>query len=396
MRCHSISFLFCACFLVAFSRAAAFAEVTATPKQSDCLQNGIDGPGEGQVSVEVKGCAVHILHSGVVVNCCLEYGGKVSVSGSTVEVTEVDSGPPCDCICPFDLELTVEGLDPGRYTLIFNAFLHGKPLEYTVEIPPCTGFWILADEVWSSMGTLGVVVPVRATNEKPLSGFSFGTTFPLRHARMAEINLEGTITEKVGAEMVVIDIHEIPGDPVEPAEPELGGATCSVILDAEAPFAGQTIPAGAGEKIANLVYDILPPSGSVPRSISVPFVEGLGKPPVPMVFSVAGEDVIPEKMGGIIQLSFPPSFIRGDANDNEMMSISDPIYLLEYLFRGGPVPPCEDSADANDDGSLDVADAIKILLYLFAGGSIPPPSPPGPAGFDPTLDELGCLRAEGS
>jgi hypothetical protein len=169
-----------------------------------------------------------------------------------------------------------------------------------------------------------------------------------------------------------------------------------VILDAEPPFAGQTIPVGAGEKIANLVYDILPPSGSIPRSISVPFVDGLGKPPVPIVFSVAGEDVIPEKKNGIIQLSFPPAFIRGDANDNEMMSISDPIYLLEYLFRGGPVPPCDDSADANDDGSVDVADAVKVLLYLFAEGSIPPPSPPGPAGFDPTLDELGCLRGADS
>jgi hypothetical protein len=89
---------------------------------------------------------------------------------------------------------------------------------------------------------------------------------------------------------------------------------------------------------------------------------------------------------------WPPEFIRGDTNDNGLMTISDSIYLLDFLFRGGPVPPCEDSADANDDGALDISDAVTILSYLFSGGSIPPPSPPGPPGPDPTMDELGCER----
>lgn len=371
---------------------AVFGDVLVSPKQSDCLGDLPDE--EDRIELEVRGCVLHIYHENVVINCCLEYDARVEVTGSTIEVTEVDKGPPCDCICPFDLETTIEGLEMGRYTLVLNAFLHGDPLIYDVWIPPCDGDWIYGAEVWSPMGIQGVEVPVSATNEKPLQGFSFGTTFPLEHALMAEINLDGTITEKVGAEFVNVEIYHGGNDEATVAL-EMGWATCSVILDWEEPWDGQTIPPGAGQHLATLVYDILPPGGSVPRSISVPLVGGVGDPPVPLIFAVAGREVIPEALSGIIQITMPPpEFIRGDANDSGLLSIADPIFLLDWLFRGGPAPPCEDAADTNDDGHTDLADAIGILFYFFMGQKIPPPSPPGPPGPDPTLDELGCLRIE--
>ena len=46
-----------------------------------------------------------------------------------------------------------------------------------------------------------------------------------------------------------------------------------------------------------------------------------------------------------------------------------------------------DAADANDDGGLTVADPIYILAYLFGGGpGIKPPFEAG--GADPTDDAL--------
>jgi len=363
----------------------AWSAVAVKSHQSDCLGELTDDP--DRIEVTVEDCTLVVRHLNVVVNCCLEYKPKVETDGSTIRITEVDVGPPCDCICPFDLEITVEGLEPGRYTIVLKAFLHEEPLTYTVEIPPCEGFWLLGAEIWSTMGVMGVVMPVSATNPKPIEGFSFGTTWPLEHARMAEMNLEGTVTEEVGAEFTNFDIHN------EDTPDRRGWATCAVILDWKEPFQRQTIPPGAGQRIVNLVYDILPPSGSVPRSISVPFVDGLGDPPVKIVFSVGGQDVVPEIRNGQIQISMPPpEFVRGDANDNGALSISDPIFLLSYLFAGGTEPPCEDAADANDDGILDLSDPVSILGYLFMGGEIPPPSPPGPPGPDPTLDPLGCTR----
>ncbi len=86
----------------------------------------------------------------------------------------------------------------------------------------------------------------------------------------------------------------------------------------------------------------------------------------------------------------PLHFLRGDANDDGEVAISDAIFLLQFLFLGGPSPQCQDAADINDDGRLDISDAIFTLEFLFLpqGRIIPAPFPlPGP---DPTADGLAC------
>jgi hypothetical protein len=84
----------------------------------------------------------------------------------------------------------------------------------------------------------------------------------------------------------------------------------------------------------------------------------------------------------------PPRFIRGDANGDGPIDLSDAISTLLFLFAGGAVA-CADAADANDDGALDISDPIDVLFYLFAGGGQPAAPFPDP-GIDPTADGLGC------
>ncbi len=84
-----------------------------------------------------------------------------------------------------------------------------------------------------------------------------------------------------------------------------------------------------------------------------------------------------------------PSFLRGDANSDGKLDISDAVYTLSFLFARGPVSKCRDSADSNDDGSIDIADAIATLGHLFGGGS-PLPAPFKVCGIDPTIDALSC------
>ncbi len=83
-------------------------------------------------------------------------------------------------------------------------------------------------------------------------------------------------------------------------------------------------------------------------------------------------------------------FLRGDANADERLDISDAITLLFYLFTGGSFLSCEDAGDANDDGELDTTDVVSILKYLFLVQE--PPLPPfSRCGPDPTDgDELTC------
>lgn len=88
------------------------------------------------------------------------------------------------------------------------------------------------------------------------------------------------------------------------------------------------------------------------------------------------------------------SFRRGDANASGRVELSDPVVLLDHLFRGGGAVPCPDAADADDDGRLSLTDAVAALRYLFQGGRAPPPPGPERCGADPSDDFLGpCAPA---
>jgi hypothetical protein len=64
------------------------------------------------------------------------------------------------------------------------------------------------------------------------------------------------------------------------------------------------------------------------------------------------------------------------------------VALLGFLHLGGHIS-CLDAADANDSGVLDVTDPIVLLDFLFRQGA-PPPDPYPEEGPDPTDDPLGC------
>jgi hypothetical protein len=68
--------------------------------------------------------------------------------------------------------------------------------------------------------------------------------------------------------------------------------------------------------------------------------------------------------------------LRGnvDFSDGEVIDISDLVYLVDYMFSGGPEPPCIDEADVDGAGGpspIDIADLVYLVDYMFTGG--PPP-----------------------
>ncbi|MCZ6794386.1 MAG: hypothetical protein O7J95_12315 [Planctomycetota bacterium] len=88
------------------------------------------------------------------------------------------------------------------------------------------------------------------------------------------------------------------------------------------------------------------------------------------------------------EIAFDVVFVRGDANSDDSVNISDPVTVLRHLFQGLSIR-CRDAADGNDDGDLNLTDAVFILDHLFRGGGAPPAPFPQP-GLDPTDDPLGC------
>jgi len=69
----------------------------------------------------------------------------------------------------------------------------------------------------------------------------------------------------------------------------------------------------------------------------------------------------------------------GDANDDGAVNIGDAVYLITYIFKNGPEPPCLNEGDANNDGAINIGDAVYLITYIFKNGpdplcgSVPPP-----------------------
>ncbi len=60
--------------------------------------------------------------------------------------------------------------------------------------------------------------------------------------------------------------------------------------------------------------------------------------------------------------------IPGDADGNGMHTISDAVFLINYIFVGGPAP-CNGDADCNC--AVSISDAVYLINYIFAGGPAP-------------------------
>jgi hypothetical protein len=243
----------------------------------------------------------------------------------------------------------------------------------------------------------GIAVPVTLSNSEGISGLTMIFTYSPDQLRIDEIiTEENTLLSAQSAEYIIAEFHNNEGvafiaalkdfatpfsfvsgeSPNFPAGEDQLVATikCGVVVSADQGFA--PIQFRDGVKVPNQNLPPDPPE-------SIPEVHNLV-----MLGPSAVRPVLAE--GGGVEIR--RGFIRGDANKDDGVDISDPVFILGYIFLGSEVPPCLDSADANNDTRLDISDSIWMLSYLFRGG--PQPSEPFPqAGVDPSDDgggSLGC------
>ena len=77
-------------------------------------------------------------------------------------------------------------------------------------------------------------------------------------------------------------------------------------------------------------------------------------------------------VSGISRFTSELYFLRGDANHDGEVDLSDAVSIIAYLFLNGKAPRPEEASDINADGSLDLADAVYLLNFLYRGGPQPP------------------------
>jgi len=64
-------------------------------------------------------------------------------------------------------------------------------------------------------------------------------------------------------------------------------------------------------------------------------------------------------------------FLRGDANGDKKVNISDIVYLVSYLFKHGPAPALLQAGDVNCDSKVTVVDIVYLVAYFFKHGPSP-------------------------
>lgn len=64
-------------------------------------------------------------------------------------------------------------------------------------------------------------------------------------------------------------------------------------------------------------------------------------------------------------------YVCGDADQSYAVDIDDVVYLIAYIFSGGPAPDPIESGDADCSGSIDIDDVVYLISYIFSGGPAP-------------------------
>jgi hypothetical protein len=132
--------------------------------------------------------------------------------------------------------------------------------------------------------------------------------------------------------------------------PDLAGATVTV------PFTGDAAGTDAGGTFVIMSQ----PAGRYQIA-----AERTGYQPVAQMVEVFSNDPVSLVMQ-------PADFVAGDVNNDGIVNIADVVYLIAFVFGGGPYPVTW-AAAVNIDQSpiVNVSDAVYLIGYIFGGG-LPP------------------------
>ncbi len=234
--------------------------------------------------------------------------------------------------------------------------------------PPPDKLTIVGDDIFENQN--GCAQIILNNQSGPVQGFVLAICND-PELDLSDINIDGTVTEAVGAEFVVPNI----------VDPKVGG-TLGVVLDFNPPFNGQTIPVGANNHIANYCYTCqdFPLFPEPEECHPIFFCDNvLGNPPLSNVIVVAGLSLNPALNdgemccqvrggGGTAFLCGPPSGpLDGNGDPVQITGVAGDTVQVCFFYRefnplnnigGFQLAVCFDCCLEFVDGSFTVEGSI--------------------------------------
>ncbi len=200
--------------------------------------------------------------------------------------------------------------------------------------------------------TLPEVMAIGATNDMDVR-LSFSSAGP------------GLDLVAPGASIFTLDISGYIGYSVGPAN-------CENNRDYNCSFTGTSASAPHAAAVAALVLSRMLPS--IRDTASVELLYGILR-------ESADDEVAPDDEAGYDYLygygrlnaaRALLSVVRGDADNDGIIAISDVVYINKFIFGGGPAPtPDLLTGDADCNGIVTISDSVWLITFIFGGG--PPP-----------------------
>ncbi len=265
----------------------------------------------------------------------------------------------------------------------------GERVEYTsidgvVTInqgtPPDNPNKLVIDDITVPPGVVEFPDTVFLTSVEPIDAVTVIGLYEPDAFEIVDYNIVGTVLEPIAPDFVVTRVEP------DAAQPFFSYAA---IFDAFPPFSDARLSPGTRMPLVRIILSV---GDTVPDGeYDLKLENEIGEPPLANALVQKGFNIFPSITGGkvIVRAGLKPTFVRGDTNGSGRVDLADHIYLVNFVFRKGPRPPCMDAADVDDNGKIEVADMVRVLDYLFRATFVPP-APFPDLGTDPTDDELGC------